>query len=149
MSTLLPVLRPPGQSETLFAFGEEVRLLLTGKDTGGKYVQWEEITPPGGGPPPHYHKNEDEFFYVLEGRMSFFANDTWTELGAGGSIFLPRYSVHTFKNVGDTPARMLITTSPAGFDDFYRESAALFTEVSPPDLTAVIALAESYGIHFV
>lgn len=149
MSQPNPSLRPPGQYESLFAFGEEVRLHLTGAETEGKYVQWEEITPPGGGPPPHYHRNEDEFFYVLEGKVSFLANDEWTEFGPGGSVFLPRNSVHTFKNTGEGASRMLITTSPAGFEEFYRKAAAIFANPAGPDIPAAIALAGEYGIHFV
>jgi uncharacterized cupin superfamily protein len=29
------------------------------------------MTPPGGGPGPHYHEREDEWFYIIEGRVSF------------------------------------------------------------------------------
>ena len=65
-------------------------------------AMWLETTTPGGGPPLHFHNNDDETFHVLEGRVSFFQNSQWNEVGPGGSAFVPRGQLHTFKNaLGD------------------------------------------------
>ena len=68
------------EGRTLHAFGHAVVILLDGKQTGGKFTAFLNITPPGGGPGPHYHEHEDEWFYIVEGRVSFFLNDTWTDM---------------------------------------------------------------------
>ncbi len=78
---------------------------------------WTEITPPGGGPPSHYHLSEDETFHVIEGRVTFFLNGEWYQVGLGGAAFMLRGIVHTFKNVGDQPSRMLNMTTPSGFEN--------------------------------
>jgi mannose-6-phosphate isomerase-like protein (cupin superfamily) len=69
-----------GAARVLYAFGEEVRILLDGKATSGKLTMWTEITPPGGGPPPHHHVNDDEAFHVLEGRVAFLSGGEWQEV---------------------------------------------------------------------
>ena len=71
-----------------------------------------------------------------------------TELGPGGSAFLPRGSVHTFKNVGPEPARMLITTLPSGFETFFARCAEVFRHPGGPDMGRIMAIAAEHGIEF-
>lgn len=131
--TLHPVLIRSGQSRAIHAFGEEAVFHLTGEQTGGAFTQWVETTPPGAGPPPHWHTNEDEWFYVLEGRVSFLTNGVWHDTGAGAAAFMPKNSVHAFRNVGDVPLRLLITTAPSGFEIFFMRCAAGFANPIGPD----------------
>lgn len=138
-----------GQAQVLRAFGNETTFLLTGKETGGKYTMFLDVTPPGGGPPPHSHKNEDEWFHVLEGRASFLANGKWTEVSPGSTAFLPKGSVHTFKNVGETPLKMVIHTAPSGFETFFARSAEEFNKPGGPDLARILDIAAEHGIDFV
>ena len=133
----------------LRAFGEEALIHLGGEQTGGKLTVWTEITPPGGGPPPHYHTEEDELFHVLEGRVEFFADDASREVAPGGSVFMPRGVVHAFRNAGTTPSRMLLTTTPSGFEIYFARCAEEFAKPGGPDMPRVIEISAEHGIHFV
>jgi quercetin dioxygenase-like cupin family protein len=144
-----PAISLSGQGQVVHAYGEEVTFLLEGKHTGGRYTMFFEITPPGGGPPPHYHKTEDEWFYVLEGTASFFADGEWTDVPAGGAVFMPKGNVHTFKNNTGRPLKQLIQTSPSGFEDFLRKSAEEFARPGGPDMDRIMQIAGEHGIHFV
>ena len=149
-SAILPsTVVPSSQRQVLRAFGDEVHLRLTGEQTGGRLTLWMEITPPGGGPPPHYHLNEDETFYVIEGLVSFYRDGQWQEVTPGGAAFMPRGVIHTFKNVGQTPLRMLISTSPAGFETFFTRCADEFAKPGAPDMDRIMAISAEHGIHFV
>jgi quercetin dioxygenase-like cupin family protein len=128
------VIVAPEEGRVLQAFGEEVTILLSGEQTGGRQTMWLETTPPEGGPPLHFHINDDETFHVLEGRVAFFQHSRWHEVGPGGSAFVPRGELHTFKNVGEQPSRMLLSTAPAGFEVFFSRCAEEWAE---------------HGIHFV
>jgi quercetin dioxygenase-like cupin family protein len=139
----------PHDTRTLHAFGEEVTIYLDGDRTNGKLTMWTEITPSGDGPPPHYHLNEDETFHVIEGRVAFFLNGEWNEVGPGGTAFMPRGIVHTFKNVGDQPSRMLNMTPPSGFEKFFARCAEEFTKSGEPDMSRIIEIGAEHGIHFV
>lgn len=138
----------PGAGRVLRAFGEEVTILLDGEQTGGRLTLWLETTPPGGGPPLHFHINDDETFHVLEGRVAFFQNSAWHEVGPGGSAFVPRGQVHTFKNVGEKESRMLLSTAPAGFDVFFTRCAEEFARPGGVDMARVFDIAAEHGIHF-
>jgi len=144
-------LTPAGSGRKLHAFGESVTILVDGTNSSGTCTQWIEETPPGGGPPPHRHRNEDEMFHVLSGRVAFFDGRTgnWTELGPGGSAFMPRGSVHTFKNVGDETSRMLLTTTPSGFETFFGRCAEVFARAGEPDMPRIMAISAEHGIEFV
>ena len=135
-------------ARVLHAYGEELTILLDGEGTGGKLTMWTEITPPGGGPPPHYHLNEDETFHLLEGRVAFLSSGEWHEVGPGGAAFMPRGVVHTFKNVGDEPSRMLIMTTPSGFEEFFAHCAEEFAKADGPDMSQITKIGEEHGIHF-
>ncbi len=140
---------PGGAGRVLHAFGEEVTILLDGEQTGGRLTMWLEKTPPGGGPPLHFHINDDETYHVLEGHIAFFQNSDWQEVGPGGSAFVPRGQLHTFKNVGEETARMLLTTAPAGFEVFFTRCAEEFAKPGAPDMARVFEIAAEHGIHFV
>jgi len=143
------IIIPPGEGRVLRAFGEEVIILLDGEQTGGRQTMWLETTPPEGGPPLHFHINDDETFHVLEGQVAFFQNSKWSEVGPGGSAFVPRGQMHTFKNVGGGNSRMLLSTSPAGFDVFFSRCAEEWARPGGPDMSRVFQIAAEHGIHFV
>jgi quercetin dioxygenase-like cupin family protein len=135
-------------ARVLRAFGEEVTVLLDGEVTGGKLTMWTEMTPPGGGPPPHYDSIEDKTYYVLEGLASFLVNEEWREVGPGGSVFMPHGCVHTFKNVGDQPLRLLVMAAPSGFEKFFARCHEEFAKPGGPDMSRVLQISEEHGLHF-
>jgi mannose-6-phosphate isomerase-like protein (cupin superfamily) len=148
-STPSTVIVPPLGGRVLKAFGDEITVHLGGAETGGKYTVFTDVTPPGGGPPPHYHLNEDEWFLVLEGRGEFFKENAWSEVPAGTVVFTPKGVVHTFRNCGETPLRMLVQAAPSGFEVFFARCAEEFSKPGPPDMPRIMAIAAEHGIHFV
>ena len=148
MSEETPVVVAAGEGRVLRAFGEEVVILLDSEQTGGRLTMWLESTPPGGGPPLHFHINDDETFHVLNGCVAFFQNGKWDEVGPGGSAFVPRGQVHTFKNAGPETSRMLISTAPGGFDVFISRCAEEFAKPGGPDMGLVKEIGAEHGIHF-
>jgi mannose-6-phosphate isomerase-like protein (cupin superfamily) len=77
------------EGRTLRAFGHAIVVLLDGRQTGGKFTAFLNMTPPGGGPGPHYHEREDEWFYIIEGRVSFLLNGTLDRLVPWGLRLFP------------------------------------------------------------
>jgi quercetin dioxygenase-like cupin family protein len=148
-TTPIPVIRPTGQGRVLRAFGEEVTILLDAAHTGGQFTLLTTVTPPGGGPPPHFHENEDELLYVLEGRVTFLADGNWTETAPGATVFAPRKSVHTFKNIGNQPSKLLVHITPSGFENFFVAAAAEFARSGGPDMNRAVQIAAQHGVKFV
>lgn len=144
---LVPHLARGGEARVIRAFGSEIRVLLSGAETGGAYASFIDLTPPGGGPPPHRHANEDEWFYILEGVVSFLVDGHWHDAQPGDLVFAPRHSVHTFKNNTTKTTRMLLHTAPAGFENFYAEAEQEFNRPGGPDMGRAVAIAAKHGIE--
>lgn len=143
---------PPGEGESLWVVGELLTLKVVGTDTSGAFAVLEEITPPQGGPPPHMHSREDETFYVLEGELEFRVSDRTILATAGSVIYGPRGILHTFKNVGTTPSRILVLVTPAGLEKMFEELGEPVTDPSsppegPPDIERLMAVNRKYGVE--
>ena len=79
----------------------------------------EHLAPQGHGSPLHVHTREDEWFYVLEGEMTFWVDGQVSVAPAGSFVFGPKGLPHTFI-VSSEVARFLLVTEPAGFERFTR-----------------------------
>lgn len=115
--------------------------------TGGKFSLIEQIVPPGFESPWHVHHSEDESFYVIEGALAVIVEGSTVTLGTGGYAFGPRGIPHGFRVVGDRPARILLMTSGSDFADFIaKASVAADAPPSPPDMAALLAIAEQHNL---
>ena len=143
----LKVLQPGEGATGMLAPGVGVQFKLDGPDTLGALSIVEHPFAVGALVPPHVHTREDEFSIVTEGRIGFRSEDEEVVLGAGGDLSKPRGEIHAMWNAGRTPARMIEVISPAGFEGFFRELAALSASsaVTPDELGR---LSEAYGLPF-
>jgi quercetin dioxygenase-like cupin family protein len=91
-----------------------------GQTTGNRISVIEQLAPPGHAPPLHKHTREDEWFYVLDGELTFWSDGERSEAGPGSFAFLPMGRPHVFAVSSPKPARFLIGTSPSGFESFVR-----------------------------
>jgi mannose-6-phosphate isomerase-like protein (cupin superfamily) len=124
------------------------RFMIDGIETGERFSLVEHaMSPRALAAPLHIHTREDEYSYVLEGRMGALLGDDVVEAGPGDLVFKPRNQWHTFWTAGDEPCRILEIIAPAGFENFFRELAAMggAIKADPDELTA---LGERYGHYF-
>lgn len=112
---------PAGTGPAVWGPGDVYTLLATGKDTGEAYFQFEAVVPGGGGPPPHIHHREDESFYLVKGELEIRLGDRTVLAKSGDFVNIPKGTAHSFKNVGNDTATMLITFVPAGFEKYFEE----------------------------
>ena len=112
--------------------GDTYTILLSGKDTAGRYCLIDMHVPPGGGPPPHRHDFE-ETFTLLEGELEATFRGKTSKVKAGETIHIPANAPHQFRNTADKPARMLCTCSPAGQEELFALlGVPVQTRTTPP-----------------
>ena len=147
--------RQAGTGRSFWGPGDAYTFLVTGAESGGSYFVMEALVPPGGGPPPHIHRDEDETFYIVEGECSIRLDDEIVTAGPGDFVNVPRGRVHSFRNEGDTPMRMILTFTPSGIEHFFEETLepALDPTQAPPDNVDEVAAryaeaAPRYGMEF-
>jgi quercetin dioxygenase-like cupin family protein len=130
-------------AEELVFLGSRCRVLATSESTGGKYglVDMIEVAPRDM-PPLHVHHTHDEGFLLLEGELSLFLPDREIALRPGEFVLAPRGVPHTYR-VGEAPARWLVLSTPAAFEQLVQDVAAL-DELAPDVLTTTAA---THGIE--
>lgn len=125
-------------------FGRHI-IRITAEQTGGRLGCFEAEVPAGEGPPFHIHEVEDEFFRILDGRFAFWCNGDRVELGAGGTICVPRGSLHRFQNIGDSDGHLMVVMTPGGFEGFF-PAVAIERPVTPADIDRIAA---RFNLRFV
>ncbi len=125
---------PPAGGTSLWVFGGLVRFYALGEDTNGAFTLLEEETSPQSAAFPHLHHEEDQAFYILEGEHEFVCGDQTFVAKAGAYVYVPRGTVHWFTNVGTTPGRILVISTPAGGTEafFFEVGEPATDESSPP-----------------
>jgi len=116
--------------------GTLIFVKATWEQTGGGFNLFEISCPPDYATPLYIHYAEDVAVYVLEGVLTFYWGNEKKEAVAGSYFFQPRGTPHGFRVKGGSPARILLTTFPAGFDRFVVEQ-----ELPVPNLEAATAAA--------
>jgi mannose-6-phosphate isomerase-like protein (cupin superfamily) len=127
-----PFVVAPGEGERIWLGAATMTLKATAASTAGELMLIETDAPVGHGPPLHVHHDEHEAFYVIEGRLEIVVGGVRHEAGAGAFAFLPRGIAHTFRVIGDTPARMLTIAVPGGLEGFFREAGRPAEHDGPP-----------------
>ena len=152
-STIQPIVSGPGEGEALWAFGGLTTIRSSAATTDGTVAVIEQLAPQGAGSPLHVHSREHEWFYVIEGELTFWVGGEVIVAPAGTFVFGPKGIPHTFI-VSSAQARFLLVTEPAGFEDFVRAAGepAPRMEIPPPpteapDIAAMSALAAEFGIE--
>lgn len=143
-----------GNGRAVWVVGDHYTVKASGEDTGGSFTLIEVLVPPQSGPPPHIHRREDEAFYVLEGEFEVYIDGQSLIAGPGSWVTLAKGSLHHFKNISSTPAKMLILATPAGLDQFFLEAGRKAIDnsldsgaVTPEDSEKLLAIAPKYGIE--
>lgn len=151
-----PIFRPTGTAPAVWGPGDKLTLLLLGKESGNALLQLEATVAVGGGPPPHVHIREDETFYLVSGSLEILVGSNTYNAKAGDFVYIPKGTIHRFKNVGNVPSVQLVTitpSGPAGMEGFLQEiyPAVQDPKATPPPVTKELirkinAAAPKYGM---
>lgn len=144
---------PAGTGPAYCGPGDRITYPITGAETGGASFMAEVNVVPGGGPPPHVHSREDESFYVQQGTLAVQVGDKALNISAGDFVRLPRGVMHSFKNVGEETAKLLMVAAPAGLENFFAETfvpaadVADIPELGPAVVARAMRAAPKYGLE--
>src|SRR5437867_1415246 len=97
--------------------GDTYTILLTGKDTAGRYCLIDMLVPPGGGPPPHRHDFE-EMFTLLDGEIEVTFRGATSVVRAGETANIPANAPYHFRNASGRPARLVCGGQAAGPEEY-------------------------------
>lgn len=138
-----PIVRGPGAGPAVGVLGRRSIFKVTSSETGGAYAVIEQEVAAGNGPPLHVHRRETEIFYVLEGDFEITVGGEKFPAQAGASAVCPRDIPHTFRNVGSSDGRMLVTIIPGHFGDYFIE----VDHGTDPGIETIRRLCAKYGVE--
>jgi len=108
---------------------------ISAEQTGGQLSVVESVLEPGAvGAAPHVHHGHEEYFLITAGEVTFDLESSVETVGMGGAVAVPRGRPHGFRNAGSEPARILGLFTPGGYENYFREVAAVAAsggEVTP------------------
>jgi mannose-6-phosphate isomerase-like protein (cupin superfamily) len=144
------------EGQPYWMVGDLNTVKLGGNDTGGNLAWLETLVIPQGGPPPHIHHREDELFYMLSGEVTFYTGGEQTQAKEGTLIYIPKGTLHNFKNTGLHNARMITLYVGAGMEGFFAEVGVpptLNENAQPAPFTPerkkqFLEAAPKYGLEF-
>lgn len=149
------------KNEQLIVLSDLMHIRVAPEDTGHTYAFVEDIVPPLAGPPPHTHPDE-EVFYIVEGEFEFILNDLANPMPAkaGSVIHVPSMALHTYRNVGNKPGKLVAILTPGNLVHYFRAISSPADPEQLPDLTQVpdftrldlskvFALAPEHKVSFV
>jgi quercetin dioxygenase-like cupin family protein len=152
-SAVAPIALRAGEGEALWFLGQLVTIKASSESTAGRVGVTETLAPRGSGSPLHIHHNEDEWFYVIDGELTFWVGGQVITAPTGSFVYGPREVPHTFI-VSSEQARFLLVVEPAGFEGFVRALGQPAQELvipppatEPPDVEGMARLAADYGIE--
>ncbi|BAZ14075.1 cupin 2 domain-containing protein [Calothrix sp. NIES-4071] len=147
------ILLRSGDGDSYSVAGDVTTFKATSEQTDGKYALFEVVVAPQLGPPPHIHSREDEAFYIQSGSIEFYLDKQTVLATPGTFLHSPKGQLHSFKNVGSTPAKMLILATPGGVEKFFAQVGTKVENSSVPPLPItqevidrILATAPEYGI---
>lgn len=115
-----PIVHEPGGGETTAVGSLTFAIKAGAEHTQGAYSLVEADGPSFA--TAHVHHDREEAFFVIEGNVLFLVGEERVEAEPGAFLLVPRETMHGFRSQGD--ARLIIIHSPAGFERFFRETAA-------------------------
>jgi len=131
---------------------------IDGQRSGGRFaIVHHPLAPRTLAAPLHRHHREDEYSYVLTGTLGALLGDAVVTAQAGDWVFKPRGQWHTFWNAADSPCEIIEIISPAGFENYFRELAAIWPDRSGDllrkyeldmDIDSVPDLCARFGLVF-
>jgi quercetin dioxygenase-like cupin family protein len=139
--TAVPIVRGPGEGKVVGILRDRTTFKVLSEETGGVYAVLEQQIPAGHGPPLHVHRHESEIFYILEGEFEITLGGRKLTAGPGALVVGPRDIPHTFRNIGSSEGKLLLTVIPGRFADYFIEA----DRVADHDRDMMKRLCAKYG----
>lgn len=136
LQTNSPYLLSAGAGTPMAWFQSKITLKASCPELGVTEV----VINPGDEPPLHVHKNEDEWFYLLDGEITFHVGAENLRGAAGAFVFFPRQIPHTF-TIESPEARFLVMNTPGGFERMFK--------LAPETPEDAVSALRAYGMEVV
>jgi mannose-6-phosphate isomerase-like protein (cupin superfamily) len=83
----------------------------------------EEVLPVGAAVGAHFHRETEEIYYIMSGTGEMTVGGETEKVSAGDAVYIPVNNIHTLKNTGGEPMKIMLVCGAAhSFDDSFPAS---------------------------
>jgi mannose-6-phosphate isomerase-like protein (cupin superfamily) len=137
---------PAGEGRLYTARGSRMLFKALAESDDGDFSLMERTLPAGGRRPPvHRHTDCSEAYFVLAGSVSVELDGQELTLEPEDFVLVPRGAAHSFGNVSDASARLLVIHAPAK-DRYFSALHDLWGREVPPTRDEELALMARHGM---
>ena len=98
--------------------GMDMNIIFNKKVDGGNISIIEQQIPYAAGVALNLCNNHDKVVYIVEGSFRFFAGGRYYNAVKGASLFIPKGTLHGYKNAAPQTGKVLVTLTPGGSTGF-------------------------------
>jgi quercetin dioxygenase-like cupin family protein len=119
--------------------GLEIRTLLTGDQSAGRFAAHGIVLAPGTALPAHYHEAAHSVILVVDGELELGVGSVHENVEKHSLGFVPPMTRQSIENGSAEPATVVVVNSPAGSDRAYAAAHALSSTTAPADFEETLA----------
>lgn len=127
--------------------GLDIRTLLRGEESAGRFSVHDIVVPPGAGLPPHYQKDAYTYVLVCGGDMDLQVGNLVEQVTENDIAFVPPCTRFSFRNVSNTPSSLIVIYSPGGAERAFEDAHAHWVATRDGRESSYLPILERYGFQ--
>ena len=128
--------------------GLDIRTLLRGEESAGRFSVHDIVVAPGAGLPPHYQKDAYAYILVCDGTLQLQVGNLVEQVGEDDFGFVPPCTRFGFRNESGAPASLILVYSPGGAERAFDAAHAQWQASRDGEEESYLPILERYGFHF-
>ena len=141
-------LKERGQGTDASWMGLDIRTLVSGEESAGRFNVNDIVLAPGAGLPPHYLVDGYVYVIVGKGQLTLQVGNVTEEVSDNDFAFVPPCTRLAFRNRSSQPAELILIYSPAGAERAFSEAHEYWTKTRDDSEPNYVQILERYGFHF-
>ncbi|WP_431972406.1 cupin domain-containing protein [Nocardia sp. bgisy134] len=126
----------------------DVRTMLRGEQSEGRFAAYSVVLAPGVGLPAHYYEDTHTYLVVADGEVELGVGNVVDSVGKHSLGFVPPRTRQSFRNTSERPVELVIVHSPAGAERAFEAAHDHWTETGEQDESSYHAILSRFGVRF-
>jgi mannose-6-phosphate isomerase-like protein (cupin superfamily) len=128
--------------------GLDIRTLLRGEESTGRFSFHDLILAPGAALPAHFHEVGHTYWWVLDGEVNLTIGKLTERVGRYAFGYAPARTRQAVNNPTKEPAHLYLAYSPAGADHAFAAAHAHWVATGGSNEDEYLAILARYGFNF-
>jgi quercetin dioxygenase-like cupin family protein len=128
--------------------GIDIRTMLDGGKSGGRFSFHDVVLAPGAGLPAHYFNDIHALWWVIEGEAELRIGNVTDRVPAGGFGFAPPRTRQAVKNASAGLVRVVVGYGLAGLENAFAEAHAHWSSTADEQESVYTQILARYGFCF-